>query len=144
MPLPHPSTMIRFLLPALALVITQPTLCAQTSTAAPASAVVEKALTAVGGKDKLLKIFRFGETFHFGEDVYKRQPADLIAEGLWPASGKKSLGSQSVLLGLMWKPTPGAVFTRFHISDIWLDDAATQRAAQSQTETHKTLSLIHI
>lgn len=67
MPLPHPSTMIRFLLPALALVITQPTLCAQTSTAAPASAVVEKALTAVGGKDKLLKIFRFGETFHFGD-----------------------------------------------------------------------------
>lgn len=65
-------------------------------------------------------------------------PADLIAEGLWPGSGKKSLGSQSVLLGLMWKPTPGAVFTRFHISDIWLDDTATQRAAQSQTETHRT------
>jgi len=64
--------------------------------------------------------------------------ADLIAEGNWPASGKKSLGSQPVLLGLMWKPTPGAVFTRFHISDIWLDDTATHRAAQSQTETHKT------
>jgi hypothetical protein len=29
------------------------------------------------------------------------------------------------------------VFTRFHISDIWLDDAAMQNAAQHQTETHK-------
>jgi hypothetical protein len=29
------------------------------------------------------------------------------------------------------------VFTRFHISDIWLDDAAMQNAVQHQTETHK-------
>ncbi len=64
--------------------------------------------------------------------------ADLIAEGTWPASGKKSLGGQAVLLGITWKPTLGGVFTRFHISDIWLDDTATQRAARIQTETHKT------
>src|SRR6185295_12786992 len=64
-------------------------------------------------------------------------PEDLVAEGIWPASGKKELGGQSVLLGITWKPTPGGVFTRFHISDIWLDDAAMQRAAQNQTETHK-------
>lgn len=63
--------------------------------------------------------------------------ADLIAEGIWPASGKKSLEGQAVLLGITWKPTPDGVFTRFHISDIWLDDAATQRAAQIQTEVHK-------
>ena len=63
--------------------------------------------------------------------------ADLIAEGIWPASGKKSLGGQAVLLGITWKPTPDGVFTRFHISDIWLDDTAMQRAAQTQTETHK-------
>jgi hypothetical protein len=62
---------------------------------------------------------------------------DLIAEGIWPASGKKSLDDQAVLLGITWKPTPGGVFTRFHISDIWLDDAAMQRAAHNQTETHK-------
>lgn len=62
---------------------------------------------------------------------------DLIAEGIWPTSGKKSLGDQSVLLGITWKPTPSAVFTRFHISDIWLDDTAMQRAARNQTETHK-------
>jgi hypothetical protein len=65
------------------------------------------------------------------------QIEDLIAEGAWPASGKKSLGSQPVLLGIKWKPTPGNVFTRFHISDIWLDDAATQNATRHQAETHK-------
>ncbi|HEV7406489.1 MAG TPA: hypothetical protein VGO11_26295 [Chthoniobacteraceae bacterium] len=64
-------------------------------------------------------------------------PEDLVAEGIWPAGGKKALGGQAVLLGLTWKPTPGGVFTRFHISDIWLDDAAMQRAAHNQTETHK-------
>jgi hypothetical protein len=62
---------------------------------------------------------------------------EIIAEGVWPSEGKKSLGGQSVLLGITWKPTPGGVFTRFHVSDIWLDDAAMQRAAHNQTETHK-------
>ncbi len=62
---------------------------------------------------------------------------ELIAEGTWPADGKKSLGNQPVQLGITWKPTPDGVFTRFHLSDIWLDDAAMQRAAKNQTETHK-------
>ena len=29
------------------------------------------------------------------------------------------------------------MFARFHISDLWLDDTAMQRAALNQTETHK-------
>jgi hypothetical protein len=62
---------------------------------------------------------------------------DLIAEGVWPAEGKKSLNGQAVLLGVTWKPTPDGIFTRFHISDIWLDDAAMQCANRNQTETHK-------
>jgi len=62
---------------------------------------------------------------------------DLIAEGIWPATGKKSLGGLAVQLGITWKPTPGGVFTRFHISDIWLDEAATKRTARNQTEVHK-------
>ncbi len=62
---------------------------------------------------------------------------DLIAEGAWPASGKKSLEGQEVLLGITWKPTPDGVFTRFHISDIWLDDTAIQRASRQQAEVHK-------
>ncbi len=64
--------------------------------------------------------------------------ADLIAEGTWPATGQKSLGGQAVLLGITWKPTLGGIFTRFHISDIWLDDAAMLRAAHLQTEAHKS------
>ena len=64
--------------------------------------------------------------------------ADLITEGIWPAEGKKSLSDQPVQLGISWKPTPGGVFTRFHLSDIWLDDTAMERAALIQNETHKT------
>jgi hypothetical protein len=62
---------------------------------------------------------------------------ELIAEGAWPADGKKSLGNQPVQLGITWKPTADGIFTRFHLSDIWLDDASMQRAAKNQTETHK-------
>ncbi len=62
---------------------------------------------------------------------------DLVAEGIWPASGKKSLDGQGVWLGITWKPTPDGVFTRFHVSDIWLDDVALGQAARRQTETHK-------
>ena len=62
---------------------------------------------------------------------------DLVAEGIWPAQGKKNLEDQAVMLGITWKPTPDGVFTRFHISDIWLDDDSMQRATRSQTETHK-------
>lgn len=64
---------------------------------------------------------------------------DLIAEGIWPVSGRKSLGGQTVQLGLTWQPTPDGVFLRFHISDIWLDETSIKRAAQNQTETHKAL-----
>jgi hypothetical protein len=63
---------------------------------------------------------------------------DLVTEGVWPASGKKSLDNQEVLLGIMWKPTPDGIFTRFHISDIWLDDTAIKRAAYQQAEVHKS------
>jgi hypothetical protein len=64
---------------------------------------------------------------------------DLIAEGAWPVRGKKTLGGKTVQLGLTWEPTPDGVFLRFHISDIWLDGTAIQRATQNQTETHKSL-----
>lgn len=64
---------------------------------------------------------------------------DLITEGIWPANGKKALGDQAVLLGLTWEPTPNGVFLRYHVSDIWLDETALQRATKNQTETHKAL-----
>ena len=46
--------------------------------------LVEKALTAVGGKEKLLKIFRIKETFHFGSTPE-------------PAEGKKRSTRESIL-----------------------------------------------
>lgn len=61
---------------------------------------------------------------------------DLIQQQLWPSEGKKALEDQAVLLGFTWKPTPGGVFTRFHVCDIWLDELAMQRAAQHQTQSH--------
>ena len=62
---------------------------------------------------------------------------ELIADGSWPTSGKKSLDGQRVWLGITWKPTPDNIFTRFHISDVWLDETSIKRAMSLQTETHK-------
>ncbi|MFM7102160.1 MAG: hypothetical protein ACKO3N_13425 [Verrucomicrobiota bacterium] len=67
---------------------------------------------------------------------------DLIAEGVWPAAGKKSLGGRVVHLGITWKPAgtwERRVGNRLHISDIWLDEAAMQRATQHQIKVHREL-----
>jgi hypothetical protein len=63
---------------------------------------------------------------------------ELISEGSWPADGKKTLAKQEVFLGICWTPTPDGIFTRFHISDIWLDEASLERSAKNQTERHRT------
>ena len=80
-------------------------------------------------------------TFDAGTRIWRGREClsieELVAEGIWPAEGKKSLAGQSVLLGITWKPTSSGIFTRFHISDIWLDEIALQRAARHQTEVHK-------
>jgi len=55
---------------------------AQAQTADP-EPLVEKALTAAGGKDKLLKIFSFKEIFHFGDTPE-------------PAEGKKRSTRESI------------------------------------------------
>ena len=66
--------------------------------------------------------------------------SDLINEKIWPSNEKKDLNDQAVLLGITWKPAPGdglsGAFTRFHISDIWLDDKSIEHAAYFQTEKH--------
>ena len=67
---------------------------------------------------------------------------DLIAEGLWPPEGKKSLGGLVVYLGITWKPAgtwERRVGNRLHISDIWLDETAMQRATQHQIQVHREL-----
>tara|TARA_B100000212_G_scaffold71976_1_gene50760 strand:- start:1394 stop:2674 length:1281 start_codon:yes stop_codon:yes gene_type:complete len=62
---------------------------------------------------------------------------DLTDEETWPKDGKKDLNEQAVFLGITWKPTPGGVFKRFHISDVWMDELAMERATRMQNETHK-------
>ena len=62
---------------------------------------------------------------------------ELVEEQIWPSEGKRSLEMTGLLLGITWRPTPDGVFTRFHVSDIWLDEAAMQRAAKQQTEVHR-------
>ncbi len=79
----------------------------------------------------------FDAATHVWRGREKLQVADLVNEGTWPESGKKSLEDQAVLLGITWRPTPDGVFTRFHVSDVWLDDLSIQRATINQTETHK-------
>ena len=68
--------------------------------------------------------------------------SDLINEKVWPANGKKELNDQPVLLGVTWKPAPGdglsGAFTRFHVSDIWLDNKSIEHAAYFQTQKHNS------
>jgi hypothetical protein len=91
----------------------------------------------VGGEKPAEQQLNFDHATRFWRGRESLSLAEITAEGIWPASGKKSLNGQSVLLGLTWKPTPGGVFRRYHISDIWLDAAATERSTKAQTEAHK-------
>lgn len=71
------TTMIRLLLP----LIFVTSAFAQTADPKP---LIEKVVNAVGGKDKLLKIFRMKEVFHFGNTPE-------------PAEGKKRSNRESIL-----------------------------------------------
>jgi len=81
--------------------------------------------------------FSFDATTKIWRDRECLRIDEYIAEGGFPANGKKTLDGGSVLLGITWKPTPDNIFTRFHISDIWLNDASIERAARLQGEAHK-------
>lgn len=70
---------LTFLLPILILAVTH--MQAQTADPKP---LIDKAITAVGGKDKLLTLFRVKELFHFGD---KPEPAE----------GKKRSTRESVI-----------------------------------------------
>ena len=58
--------------------------CLAQAQSADPKPLVEKAIQAVGGKDKLLKIYRLKEVFHFGETPE-------------PAAGKKRSLRDSIL-----------------------------------------------
>jgi hypothetical protein len=59
---------------------------------------------------------------------------DLVAEGLWPASGQKNLDGQAAQLALTWHPR--YLYQQFHVSDVWLDEAALKVAAERQRQRH--------
>ena len=89
-------------------------------------------------KGKVLsETFSVDATTRFWRGRERLGITDLTDEKTWPKNGKKDLNDQTVFLGISWKPTPGGVFKRFHISDVWLDELAMERAAQIQNETHK-------
>lgn len=59
---------------------------------------------------------------------------DLIAEGVWPEKGRRQLDDQPVQLALTWHAR--YLYQQFHVSDIWLDDAAMSVAAERQKQRH--------
>ena len=90
------------------------------------------------GKGQVLsETFSVDATTRFWRGRERLGITDLMNEKTWPKNGKKDLNDQTVFLGITWKPTPGGVFKRFHVNDIWLDELAMERAVQIQNETHK-------
>lgn len=93
---------------------------------------------ALTGKGMVLsETFSVDATTRFWRGRERLGITDLTDEKTWPKDGKKDLNEQAVFLGVTWKPTPGGVFKRFHISDVWMDELAMERATRIQNETHK-------
>jgi hypothetical protein len=96
-----------------------------------------------GGESKEVeRTMRLDATTRFWRGREQLKLEDLIAEGIWPADGKKTLDGQEVYLGLAWKPDGNWVRrtgNRQHVSDVWLDPKAMQNASRYQTEVHREL-----
>ena len=58
----------------------------------------------------------------------------LIEEGTWPAEGKKSFDGKPLQLALTWHPE--YLYQRFHVADLWLDEAAMKVARERQAQLH--------
>jgi hypothetical protein len=59
---------------------------------------------------------------------------DLIGKGAWPVSGIKAFNDQVVQLSLTWHPR--YLYQQFHVSDLWLDEAAMKVATRRQVQRH--------
>lgn len=84
--------------------------------------------------------FTVDDTTRFWRGREKLGLDEVIAEGVWPANGTQDLDGQTVLLGLTWQPMNDfwqGAFNGFHVSDIWLDETAMERATEFQTKVHK-------
>ena len=104
--------------------------------------VAHRELKAGGEGKEVERQMRIDTTTRFWRGREQVGLADLIAEGNWPADGKKTLDGQEVYLGLAWKPDGNWVRrtgNRQHISNVWLDPKAMQHASRHQTEVHREL-----
>ena len=77
-----------------------------------------------GNGDVHEETFTIDKTTRFWRGKEHLHLRDLFEEKVLPENGVKSFNDQSVFLGISWKPTPGGVFKRFHISDVWMDELA--------------------
>lgn len=59
---------------------------------------------------------------------------DLVAEGTWPSSGKRSFEGVAVQVSLTWHPR--YLYQQFHVADLWLDEAAMNVASERQRGRH--------
>lgn len=59
---------------------------------------------------------------------------ELIAEETWPNRGKKEFQNQPVQLALTWHPR--YLYQQFHVSDLWLDEAAIEVATERVRQRH--------
>ena len=59
---------------------------------------------------------------------------ELVAEGIWPAKGRKQFEGQSIRLGLTWNPQ--YLYQHFHVADLWLDETALKVASERQRQRH--------
>jgi hypothetical protein len=91
--------------------------------------------------------FTLDDTTRFWRGREQLRLDELVAEGMLPDSGKKDLSGEAVYLSLTWQPMGmgnrgghnfwGGAFNGYHISDIWLDETAMQRATKFQTNVHR-------
>ena len=59
---------------------------------------------------------------------------DLVAEGIWPESGKKGFDGQAIQMSLAWHPR--YLYQEFHAADLWLDETAMKVATERQRGRH--------
>lgn len=60
---------------------------------------------------------------------------DLIDEGTWPKSGEMKLNGVAAQMSLAWHPR--YLYQQFHVSDLWLDEAAMAVASERQRQRHR-------
>ncbi len=59
---------------------------------------------------------------------------ELIADESCPAKGLKQFDEQPIRLALKWHPS--YLYQRFHVADLWLDEAAMEVGMERQRQVH--------